>query len=176
MTMLLKRVSQVRILPGAPCVTALTWGFSPSGGSYSVSDDTSGAVCVSGGGVDLPHVARRISILRHGLRSGLLRVAGFGLRPGSRVLGGGAGARYEPGRGLGDRQVRRRELMACALRARKLRRPLLREMRRAIDFTPCGLSLKVPPTITGTRRSGVPGPAGRRHSLDLGGKIIDHLA
>jgi len=36
--------------------------------------------------------------------------------------------------------------------------------------------MKVPPTIAGTRRSGVPVPAGRRHSLDLGGKVNSHPA
>lgn len=42
------RVSQVRILPGAPRITALTWGLSPREGVYSASDVSSGAVCVSG--------------------------------------------------------------------------------------------------------------------------------
>jgi hypothetical protein len=48
MIMLLKRVSQVRILPGAQRVAALTWGFYPGEGFYSASDSSSGAVCVSG--------------------------------------------------------------------------------------------------------------------------------
>ncbi len=45
---LLKRVSQVRILPGAPGTKPLTWGFSPRKAFYSASDLPSGTVCVSG--------------------------------------------------------------------------------------------------------------------------------
>ena len=45
---LLKRGSQVRILPGAQRVKPLTWGFSPTEAFYSPSDGSSGAACVSG--------------------------------------------------------------------------------------------------------------------------------
>lgn len=63
MIMLLKRVSQVRILPGAPCSTPLTWGFSPREAPCSALGASSGAVCVSRRGVDLPNITRWTSIL-----------------------------------------------------------------------------------------------------------------
>ncbi|KOG14924.1 hypothetical protein ADK35_30385 [Streptomyces viridochromogenes] len=43
------------------------------------------------------YFSRRISTIRHGLRLRLIGLVRLGLRFGGGVLGGGAGARYEPG-------------------------------------------------------------------------------
>lgn len=52
---------------------------------------------VSGRRVGLPNIAQWISVIRHALQAGILRVVGLGLRFGGGVFGGGAGSRYEPG-------------------------------------------------------------------------------
>lgn len=103
------RVSDRRAGKGAASLATPTGEKQPSAPQHGPPLDAHGRRmrerCVSGRRVDLRNFSRRISIIRHGLRAGMLRF-GLGLRFGGGVLGGGAGARVEPGCGLGDRQVR----------------------------------------------------------------------